>query len=265
MTSHYLKLIVSSALVCGAASSASAQFSFSDDFNGLTAGNNLQATTPQNNWFASANSFVVEAGTGLSGSNSIATASTTDRTAIWDVGSFDFANGAITASIYFNVTTSGGSIQLSLFPGNNSNANRVSLQLDTNTGSNAIWRSVNNGASTTGTGAAPSLGTALTAGSWYYMTATFTPNGANLDLTGTLFNSSNTGVVGTQVGTSYSFTLAAPAVLSDSTIYGGFRASFVGKSDNIAFTQIPEPSAFAALAGLGALGFAASRRRRRAA
>jgi hypothetical protein len=33
---------------------------------------------------------------------------------------------------------------------------------------------------------------------------------------------------------------------------------------NIQFSAIPEPSAFAALAGLGALGMAATRRRRRA-
>jgi hypothetical protein len=33
--------------------------------------------------------------------------------------------------------------------------------------------------------------------------------------------------------------------------------------DDVTFSAIPEPSAFAALAGLGALGLAATRRRRR--
>jgi PEP-CTERM motif len=238
------------------AASSQAQ-SFSENFNGLTAGNNLQATTPQDNWYASATSFNVEAGTGLNSSNSINTLSANDRTALWDVTSFDLGNKPISASVYFNVTSTGGSIYLLLSGVNNSTTNRNGIQVQFGA-SNLTWGHLVDGAGTTGS----TIG-AYTVGNWYYLTATFSQNAGKLDIAGSVFNSTSAGVVGTQVGSSYSaLALTSTSLIGDTTIYGGFRSSFVGKTDDVAFTAIPEPSSFAALAGMATLGFVAARRRR---
>ncbi len=76
--------------------------------------------------------------------------------------------------------------------------------------------------------------------------------------------------IGNQVGTSASITGYVATAAPLGGYYSGVRARFPVPSqagspttvqfDN--FSVIPEPSAFAALAGLGALGFVASRRRR---
>lgn len=55
------------------------------------------------------------------------------------------------------------------------------------------------------------------------------------------------------------------AQLTETATYGSTGTSFPTYGIEVSVTAIPEPSAFAALAGLGALGLAALRRRRRAA
>lgn len=62
-------------------------------------------------------------------------------------------------------------------------------------------------------------------------------------------------------------TLTSAALYADDSIFArfrGFNANGLGAVDNLGISQIPEPSAFAALAGLGVLSLAASHRRRRA-
>jgi hypothetical protein len=94
------------------------------------------------------------------------------------------------------------------------------------------------------------------------ITTTATPNSYSVSLG--LFNSS-----GDQVGTSASATYLA-ATAPTNGYFSGVRARLPVPSQASgpttvqvdSFSVIPEPSAFAMLAGLGALGFAASRRRR---
>jgi hypothetical protein len=137
----------------------------------------------------------------------------------------------------------------------------------TNTGQLTIQTRVSGTGSTPATGSLSSF--ALTNGNWYYLTSTLTRTGTanQFSFTTSISNASSDGTVGTLIDSIAATTLTSAALYADASLYAGFRgfaSNGLGAVDNFAISQIPEPSAFAALAGLGVLGLAASRRRRRA-
>ena len=125
------------------------------------------------------------------------------------------------------------------------------------------------GGSDIATGAVTGL--SLTASSQYTAVFTITRNLANgQDIAGSLFSGVGTG--GTELA-SISGTIAVPVTNIFSGIAIGFRdGDTVGTQTNtleidsvsLQLTTVPEPSGFAAIAGLAGLGLAASRRRRAA-
>ncbi len=123
-----------------------------------------------------------------------------------------------------------------------------------------------NGASAGGLTLANNANFVMSGGSWNFTigdqisgsgTGTFNITGGILDLGNSISNYS----------IAYSLLAGfASGNVSGLTITGYDTAGWTAALDNtgsLSFTAVPEPSAFAALAGLGALGFVASRRRRR--
>jgi len=121
---------------------------------------------------------------------------------------------------------------------------------------------------TTGTGRTAAI--SLTAGNWYYLTASFTVDSASDTFSGTasLLNSDSNGILGTQLATIPSTTLTSHAMWDDTAAYAGFRAAGqttdvngVSLVDNFTVLTVPEPGCAVLLLGSGA--FLGLRRRRR--
>ncbi len=107
---------------------------------------------------------------------------------------------------------------------------------------------------------------------WYELETTMTLTSATLgDISVSLYSRGTDGTAARTLVQSISATSVTigNSGFNQSTFFAGFgggnnSGTNIAAFDNFSVTAIPEPSAFAALAGLGALGFASSRRRRRA-
>lgn len=108
-------------------------------------------------------------------------------------------------------------------------------------------------------------GTVFTSSTFYTFGLQVDPNSGNgsISFTGSIFNASNGNTIG-----SFGAINDASAIFGGTTV--GLRLGTQGnvnnftRADNFTLTTVPEPSAFAVLGGVAALGFAALRRRRRA-
>ncbi len=104
----------------------------------------------------------------------------------------------------------------------------------------------------------------LTVGNWYDLRATITRTATTnqFNMLVELYNSSNTGVVGTLVSSlSNSTAITNAAMWTDTEVFAALREnSSIVNIDRFSVVQVPEPNAAALLGGLGA--FALLRRRR---
>lgn len=289
MTSTHRNTLLAALAASAFVSAASAQFTY--DFNVSQADFNSKFTTPSTNFETSwVNGTTATNGVGASGSGYLATSSS-DQTAYWgsSIGQLTGSGQTVWTSTYFKAGIAASS--------NGSSNMRVGFQLDNtsqlgtgtyafatvstlaNDGTNATQQALQVGYRNGGTLATnndTNFGV-LTNNNWYQLRLDLTSSsstsisatvslydwGTNGVTGGTLvdsFTTSLTGSVGGNMSTMFNADLWA-GFLAKSTNGSGARAFQV---DNFSASAIPEPSAFAALAGLGAIGLAATRRRRRA-
>ncbi|MCH8476041.1 MAG: PEP-CTERM sorting domain-containing protein [Opitutales bacterium] len=113
---------------------------------------------------------------------------------------------------------------------------------------------------------------AVTLGDWYYWTSTFTLDGQNSwDITSEIFDATDTGTVGNSLLSTEATGLAGPDKDDFETVFGsiGIGENDPGNRDSIRIVDdveiqaIPEPSTYAAILGLGALGMLLLRRKLR--
>lgn len=146
----------------------------------------------------------------------------------------------------------------------------IRLQSTTTAGS-LSWQTRNNNTNAAISGASNVTG--LSASNWYGLTATFTETTLNnWSFTAQLldFGAAGTGLGSSITNGSVSGTLVNSGMFSASNLFAAVNFRDAGSSltnhtfvDDLSFSAIPEPSSFAALAGLGALGLVATLRRRR--
>jgi hypothetical protein len=110
----------------------------------------------------------------------------------------------------------------------------------------------------------------VAANTWYKFDATFTKGAADTwNFTASVTPFGSDGLVAGSVLSTASGSIVQSGIYNASTLYGaimyrgGSGANFQVLDNYSIVTAVPEPSAFAALAGLGALGFATARRRAR--
>jgi hypothetical protein len=257
------------------------------DFNGpaYPSSGNLNGAN-SNAWVVtgSTDSYTLSANGGLNNSQEVRQTLTInpEASAFYNTA-FDASLGAITVSTYFRysnvaVTGSGGTPITLGFAGNTTTSlftgggpgDMILARINkpgTNTGQLTIQTRVSGTGSTPATGSLSSF--ALTNGNWYFLTSTLTRTGTanQFSFTTSISNASSDGTIGSLIDSIAATTLTSAALYADDSLFAGFRgfaSNGLGAVDNFAISQIPEPSAFAALAGLGVLGLAASRRRRRA-
>lgn len=197
--------------------------------------------------------------------------------------SFDPSAGSITVSAFFRYGTVGsnGGTPLTIgFAGNtatnlfNSSAGASDMFLvrinkpAANTGQLTLQTRVAGSAVTAATGSLSSF--ALTGTNWYYLETTLVRTGTANQFTQStaLHNANSAGVIGSLIDSISATTLTSATLYADTSLFTGirgFNTNGLVAVDNFSVSQIPEPSAFATLAGLGVLGLAASRRRPRLA
>ena len=254
-----LLLTVALFLAAGAVTSQAAVLTWFDNFNSYGTGELVGSGAPYigNNGGA----FVLTSSVGISSSIGVASVGTNNRQVLYTGGNGSLATGNITLSAFFSPTAvgSGQLFEMALYPDGVTapgSQNRTGMRVVTGAGTDTFQILVNNAG-----GATSNLASDLVTGQWYQFNLTFsevTPT--TLDMTGSIYNATSAGVVGSLISTA-TFTNLTSAIAGDSAVYGGFRSSFTGTVDNFAISTVPEPSTFALL-GLGALGLAAWRRRR---
>ena len=114
----------------------------------------------------------------------------------------------------------------------------------------------------------------LVAGNWYYMQLSIggVSGGSFTGVQAELFNSSNTGTIGTSLkvlnngGSGYSIVSSLTGDASVHAFFGGIGPGSRGIDgvDNFTFAAIPEPSSFTAIAGVWVLCMVSLRRKLRA-
>ena len=272
-----LHLVLPAAALMLGASTLAAQTVFTDNFNSYTG-----TTTGGSPFYGTTGAYqgvqvpvpadVSLGNVGIGGSQALQLSGTSDNIFVLKApgSTINLSQGAVTLSLYFQ-RTAGVNVsvpELGLVPTTASNISSG--------GGNGLSARINSTASpsyqvrnsaTTQSGFTLTGSTATTVGNWYYFAVTIERLATTdqLSISSTLSNADNTGAVGTQLA-SISGTVTNSTLWNDSDgVFATFRAqgNGVGMIDNLAVSQIPEPSAFAGLAGLGALGLAASRRRRR--
>jgi hypothetical protein len=269
---------------------ASAQTSFFYDFNNTSSAGIREnfivntASTAENQYDAAA---------GLSGSGAINRTTGGDTFVYYKnaLGQFTTAGDVATVSYYWNgfVQANGGNDFLAFSTATLGNptaaapagvkarlntTNFVTGDATSTTTYQFLSSNAGNGTLTTSTDTNSfSLSTALPGGTgaqWYFMRLSLTYNGGDsFGISSSLFNSSNTGVVGSQLDT-FSETRTITG-LANTAIYSGFQVFSAGASptraqlgDNFStsFTPVPEPTAaIMLLSGAGVLlGFRRGKR-----
>lgn len=271
--SRPLSLFASFASVGLAGAGAQITTVFNDTFDTYADGKADTAYVANYNFPATVGALTIATGTGLGGSKSLQ--NTADGTLVRDITSSAINytsadnNRFATVSVYFQHGGSFGTSapQIGLTStgtgGFTGGTGVFDISGRITTGGKLELRS-NNASVLTDTNALT-----LTTNSWYFLqysverattTDTFTA-------TVSLFNSSTTGVVGTLVD-SISATFTNTGMWSDTQVFAALRENTsILNLDNFSLTQgisssIPEPSSFAALAGLCVLGAVAVRRTR---
>jgi hypothetical protein len=301
MTKLLLPILAAGVL---ATNPATAQVTYTYDFNSTTADFNSKFATP-------AHDPVVNATTGLSGTGALDRSTGSPAFVYFNtvIGRFTEAGQAATVQYYFfgSANNAAGSSDFLSFSTNPLNANPTStsgtnptagvksqifntLTPDTDPDpavSNSVYsnsalrlESRNMGSNPVNTLDAETFVLPVTAATgapstsqWFFMTLSLTYNGgSDFSISTSLFNSSNTGVVGTNLE-SYSTTRTGLTSLVNTDIYAGFQLASTsgtpvraGAGDNFevtsTLTPVPEPSTYVVM--LGGLGALLLFRRRRA-
>ena len=285
-----LLALAAGAVVLGLLVPTSSAQTITQNFN--AAGGGTFLSDWNQNGPAAPNLFQDTTGGGLGGSNAVALTTNGDTTAIFRNISFNLSVGTtVTISSYFRDQQPGAgstyqaafSIGLASSAGDGSNGAHSGTAFDgPETGAITSLENVVDArvrgdgklefetivAGTAVNSAATATAT-LTAGNWYFLTATFTVNAATNEFSGnaSLFNSDSNGVVGTELLNTSSTTLSNSALWGDSAAFAGFRAvgqtsstNGVNLVDNFSVTATPEPASTLLLLSGGML--LAFRRRR---
>ena len=272
------KLIAITVLLTACAVSAHAQTIFSNNFNGETAGTvptGLQqdfstATVTASNGVGGTNGFGFSSGTSPV---MVSTTSTYDVTSLGEVtfSAFFEYNGTTTTGGGFSMGWSDSSVGSNYFNANGSD--RVLIGV-TNLGSGNFGLGFGGQLNVFGNEFDPTTFT-LTSGNWYQFVGTLeytgldgvsgnslwdysiglTDYGADGTVAGSVVASITDSFEATDFGSTLTLTAARAAIATN-------QSRGTNLIDNVNISAIPEPSAFAALAGLGVLGLAATRRRR---
>lgn len=228
-----------------------------------------------------AHTWSATAGIGGGGGIVISQTANNSSTFIPTATSFTFAAGAanqITVSMMLKLNSSGfgGGTSKAFF--GIADATNYSWGQNAPTGVSAIGGGLQNAAQTI-TRSAVTGGTSfngnnsgnltLTNGNWYQLSAVLTKPASGgiwtADLTLADYDTNGLTFMGEDVFTGLSVNMGASSISATSAVnfaVFGVRDQSWSAMDNLSVTAIPEPSSYAALVGLGALGFIALRRRR---
>lgn len=233
-----------------------------DDFNSYSGNANTNALW-QARYTNTATSIQFDSGTGLKTPGpgaSTALNVTADQTFVRKDTGFDLSAGAVTATIFFQfagaTSTSSPQIGFTLIPnGNFTGIGDLSGRLTTG---NLLQLRQNNGTALTAGSALT-----LTTGSWYQisysLTRTTTANTFSASVS--LFNATDAGSVGSQVGSTLSSSIVDAVFYADTDVYFALRENTtISAMDNLKVTQVPEPSPTLVL--LGGVGMLVLLRRR---
>jgi hypothetical protein len=290
------KLVPTLAAGVLAATSASAQTSFFYDFNNTTSAG-IRENFIVNTTSTAENQYTATDGLNASGAINRTTGGDTFVYYRNAIGQFTNPGDIASVSYYWNgfAQGNGGNDFLGFSTatvGNPTafapagvkarlnNTNFVSGAATSNTSYQFLTSNTSAAATTTTDSNTFSLSTAVgtataqpggTGAQWYFMTLSLTYKGGNnFDIASSLFNSSNTGAVGSELD-SYSVSDQAIVGLANTNIFSGFQVYSAGGSptraqlgDNFStsFTPVPEPTAaIMLLSGTGMLlGFRRGRR-----
>ncbi|MES2308556.1 MAG: PEP-CTERM sorting domain-containing protein [Verrucomicrobiota bacterium] len=234
------------------------------------------------NFLISTPSYSQDTGTnGLSSSGSVKTNAAADSISIYKNQTTDFSqSGTSMVGLYFylspttmttanlkpvsvlfasnNTTTPSNALSTNLLTSVETSNPYVRLSLLTTTTDNTFnLRLYNSSSSLSEMNQSTSASTlSLTDGNWYYLQLDASTSGSSIALSGSLYNSDSTGILGSSI-LSISNTFTNTSLAADSSVYFGFggqNATGVGINNMDNFTlAVPEPTTYAMIGMLSAL------------